>query len=72
MKELFGVAVVGYGGMGSWHTKRLLEMPDEFLLCGIYDIDPAQKPEYQREHHRRRSDPQYLLFHILLLLIHYN
>ena len=42
MNKLFGVAVIGYGGMGGWHTKRLLEMSEEFLLCGIYDIDPKR------------------------------
>ncbi len=38
MSNTFGVAVIGYGGMGGWHTERLLEMPEEFTLCGIYDI----------------------------------
>ncbi len=35
----YGVAVIGYGGMGSWHVKELLEMK-EAELCGVYDIDP--------------------------------
>ena len=34
------VAVVGYGGMGSWHTERIGEM-DKFTLAGVWDIDPA-------------------------------
>ena len=33
-------AVVGYGGMGSWHTERIGEM-DKFTLAGVWDIDPA-------------------------------
>ena len=35
------IAVVGYGGMGGWHTDRIREM-DKFELKGIYDIDPAR------------------------------
>ena len=35
------VAVVGYGGMGGWHTERILEM-EKFELAGVWDIDPAQ------------------------------
>ncbi len=36
-----GCAVIGYGGMGGWHTRHLLES-DVGYLCGIYDIDPAK------------------------------
>lgn len=35
------IAVVGYGGMGGWHTDRIREM-EKFELKGIYDIDPAR------------------------------
>ena len=39
----FGCAVIGYGGMGSWHTRKLMgEMQDVAVLVGIYDIDPAR------------------------------
>lgn len=41
MSEKFGVAIIGYGGMGSWHARQLLSM-DEIALCGIYDIDPER------------------------------
>ena len=44
----FGVAVIGYGGMGGWHTKRLQEMPEEFELCGVYDIK-AERNEAAEE-----------------------
>ncbi len=27
MSKVVRVAVVGYGGMGGWHTKRLQEIP---------------------------------------------
>ena len=37
MKKVVNVAVIGYGGMGGWHTKRLNEI-DEVNLIGIYDI----------------------------------
>ena len=39
----FGFAVIGYGGMGSWHTRKVKnEMGDYAELVGIYDIDPAR------------------------------
>lgn len=34
------VAIIGYGGMGGWHVKKLLES-DVAEVAGIYDIDPA-------------------------------
>ena len=39
--EKIGVAVVGYGGMGGWHTDRIRKM-DRFTLTGVWDIDPAR------------------------------
>ena len=33
------VAVIGYGGMGCWHSERITEMED-FELAGVWDIDP--------------------------------
>lgn len=39
--EKIKVAVVGYGGMGGWHTDRIREM-DKFTLGGIWDIDPER------------------------------
>jgi len=35
-----GCAVIGYGGMGSWHTRKIREVGGN--LIGIYDIDPAR------------------------------
>ncbi len=32
-----GIALIGYGGMGSWHCDRIREM-EELTLLGIYDI----------------------------------
>lgn len=40
MKKKF--AVVGYGGMGSWHVNHALKS-DVLELVGIYDIDEAKK-----------------------------
>ena len=39
MKKKF--AVIGYGGMGSWHVNHALKS-DVIELAGIYDIDPAK------------------------------
>ena len=36
------VAVVGYGGMGSWHVKHMLES-DVVECAGIWDIDEARR-----------------------------
>ena len=42
-----GCAVIGYGGMGGWHTRHLLES-DVAYLTGIYDIKP-ERAELARE-----------------------
>ena len=34
-------AVVGYGGMGGWHTEHLLKS-DVCELAGVYDIKPER------------------------------
>ena len=39
---MYEIAVIGYGGMGSYHTEQLLTLPEEFHLAGIYDINPAR------------------------------
>ena len=39
--DQINVAVVGYGGMGGWHTDRIRNM-EKFNLAGVWDIDPAQ------------------------------
>ena len=41
MSKTVNVAVVGYGGMGGWHTLRLQEIP-EVNLAGVYDILPER------------------------------
>ena len=43
MSKVVRVAVVGYGGMGGWHTKRLQEIPGVVELAGVYDIKPATR-----------------------------
>jgi len=49
-----GVAIIGYGGMGAWHGRKLetLECVD---LIGTYDIDP-QRLEIARENHINTYD----------------
>lgn len=41
MSKPVGVAVVGYGGMGGWHTRKIAEIP-EVELIGVYDILPER------------------------------
>lgn len=39
----FGCAVIGYGGMGGWHTRKIKEELGEYAeLIGIYDINPER------------------------------
>lgn len=33
------IAVIGYGGMGSWHTRTIADIP-ECRMAGVYDINP--------------------------------
>ena len=39
-----GGVVIGYGGMGGWHTRYLLDS-DVAVLAGIYDINPLKSEE---------------------------
>lgn len=41
MGKIVNVAVVGFGGMGGWHTKIISEIP-EVHLAGVYDILPER------------------------------
>ena len=39
-----GCAVIGYGGMGSWHARKIKnEMGEYAQLVGIYDINPERR-----------------------------
>ncbi len=37
MSKVVSIAVIGYGGMGGWHTRYLQQIP-EVKLAGVYDI----------------------------------
>lgn len=41
-KKKIGFAVIGYGGMGSWHASRMEQFKDTAELIGIYDINPER------------------------------
>ena len=36
-----GTVIIGYGGMGGWHTQQLKTM-EEINLLGVYDILPCR------------------------------
>ena len=39
-----GCAVIGYGGMGSWHAKKIKEEMGEYAeVVGVFDINPERK-----------------------------
>ena len=42
-KKKIGFAVIGYGGMGSWHASRMEQFKDTAELIGIYDINPERR-----------------------------
>ena len=42
MSKVVRVAVIGYGGMGGWHTKRLQEIPGVVELAGVYDVPAGE------------------------------
>lgn len=41
-QQAFGMALIGYGGMGSWHAETIRAIPG-LILRGVYDIDPARR-----------------------------
>ncbi len=41
MSKVVNVVVVGYGGMGGWHVKKMAEI-DEVCVKGVYDIDASR------------------------------
>ncbi len=55
-----GCAVIGYGGMGGWHTRNLLAS-DVCELRGIYDIDPAKAELAERNGIRAYGSREELL-----------
>ena len=40
-EKKLGVAIIGFGGMGFWHSGTIAKIP-EITLTGIYDIDPKR------------------------------
>lgn len=34
----FGLAIIGYGGMGNWHVENVQSRVKEFTVTGIYDV----------------------------------
>ena len=49
--EKIKVAVVGYGGMGGWHTGHLLNS-DVAELTGIYDIKKERRTRDRRAYEK--------------------
>lgn len=46
---MYNLGIIGFGGMGGWHKKSILEMPEEFHLAGVYDINPARVKAARKE-----------------------
>ena len=58
--EKIRVVVVGYGGMGGWHTRHIMNM-DKFELAGVWDIDPERLEEARKEGIYTYSSFEYVL-----------
>ena len=45
----FGAAVIGYGGMGGWHTRKIMrQMGSDAELLGIFDIKEERRAEAEK------------------------
>ena len=42
-------ALIGYGGMGRWHVRKLQSMAEEIHICGIYDIDEKKQAQARED-----------------------
>ena len=57
-----GGAVIGCGGMGSWHAEKMSKyMNDRMELVGIYDINPAKNKEAEEKGWHAFSSQEELL-----------
>ena len=52
MSNPIGSAVIGYGGMGSWHVRKQCELKDKFSFQGTYDIKPERREAAEKDGHR--------------------
>lgn len=52
MSKKIGSAVIGFGGMGSWHVRKQCEMKDHFEFQGTYDIKPERREAARKEGYR--------------------
>ena len=44
----YKLGIIGYGGMGSWHHKRIKEKVKEIDVIAAYDIRPERLEEAER------------------------
>ena len=45
MGKIVNVAVVGYGGMGGWHTRLLQEIPEVGLVSMTFCLNGTRPPK---------------------------
>jgi len=46
---MYKMAIIGYGGMGSWHAASIREQLPEIKVKGIYDIRPERCEEAKKD-----------------------
>ena len=57
-----GTAVIGYGGMGSWHAWKMSEpMGERMQVVGVYDIDPERRAQAEKDGFHAFSSREELL-----------
>ncbi len=62
MANKIGFAVIGYGGMGSWHTRKVRDEMGEYAeLIGIYDINPERSKVAEKNNIKAYSSREELL-----------
>ena len=47
----YGLAIIGYGGMGGWHHASIRERLPEITVKGAYDIRPEARNRAEEEGH---------------------
>ena len=50
----YAVALIGYGGMGHWHT-QLIQGVDKIFLYSIFDTDPEKMAEAKQNSYKTYS-----------------
>ena len=45
----YKLAIIGYGGMGSWHAENITKRISRIEVCGAYDIKPERRAAAEKD-----------------------